>query len=44
MKRNGKWGDNIEIQAFSEIYGRSIEIYEYNNEPMKTFSNDNQLS
>jgi len=39
MRRNGIWGDNLEIQAFSEIYGRSIEIYAYDDKPMKTFSN-----
>ena len=39
MLRSGVWGDNLEIQAFSEIYGRSIEIYAYDDKPMKTFSN-----
>eukprot|EP00490_Sorites_sp_Unknown_P009444 CAMPEP_0114697932 /NCGR_PEP_ID=MMETSP0191-20121206/74321_1 /TAXON_ID=126664 /ORGANISM="Sorites sp." /LENGTH=245 /DNA_ID=CAMNT_0001997607 /DNA_START=492 /DNA_END=1226 /DNA_ORIENTATION=+ len=41
MKRDAVWGDNLEIQVFSEIYGRSIEIYAYDNKPMKTFSNEN---
>eukprot|EP01083_Nonionella_stella_P095196 267207_1 len=40
MSRNGIWGDNLEIQAFSEIYGRSIEIYAYDDKAMKTFCND----
>eukprot|EP00485_Elphidium_margaritaceum_P011316 CAMPEP_0202708978 /NCGR_PEP_ID=MMETSP1385-20130828/21116_1 /ASSEMBLY_ACC=CAM_ASM_000861 /TAXON_ID=933848 /ORGANISM="Elphidium margaritaceum" /LENGTH=701 /DNA_ID=CAMNT_0049368111 /DNA_START=144 /DNA_END=2249 /DNA_ORIENTATION=- len=44
MARNGVWGDNLEIQAFSEIYGRSIEIYAYNDKPMKTFSNESTAS
>ena len=39
MLRSGIWGDNLEIQAFSEIYGRSVEIYAYDDKPMKTFSN-----
>jgi len=26
---NGIWGDDIEIQALSEIYDRPIEIYAY---------------
>jgi OTU domain-containing protein 5 len=38
MKRvNGVWGDDIEIQALSEIYNRSIEIYSHSKEPLKTF-------
>merc|ERR1712013_299418 len=35
-------GDNLEIQAFSEIYGRSVEIYAYDDKPMKTFSNESE--
>lgn len=34
---NAVWGDDIEIQALSEIYNRPIEIYAYSNEPMRTF-------
>lgn len=34
---DGVWGDDIELQALSEIYNRPIEIYAYNNEPMRTF-------
>lgn len=34
---DGCWGDDIEIQAMCEIYDRPIEIYEYDNIPMKTF-------
>ena len=36
-KVNGVWGDDIEIQAMSEIYDRPIEIYAYDTKPMKTF-------
>jgi OTU domain-containing protein 5 len=37
-KRQDKvWGDDIEIQALSEIYNRPIEIYAYSTEPMRTF-------
>ncbi len=37
-KRQDKiWGDDIEIQALSEIYNRPIEIYAYSKEPMRTF-------
>ena len=31
------WGDDIEIEALSEIYGRPIEIYAYSSQPMRTF-------
>jgi hypothetical protein len=33
----GVWGDDIEIQALSEIYNRPIEIYSHSIEPLKTF-------
>ena len=37
-KRQDKvWGDDLEIEALSEIYRRPIEIYAYSNEPMRTF-------
>jgi OTU domain-containing protein 5 len=36
-KINGVWGDDVEIQALSEIYNRPIEIYAYSNQPMRTF-------
>jgi len=36
-KLNGTWGDDVEIQALSEIYNRPIEIYAYSNQPMRTF-------
>lgn len=36
-RMNGVWGDDLEIQALSEIYNRPIEIYAYQVEPMRTF-------
>lgn len=33
----GTWGDDLEIQALSEIYNRSIEIYAYSSDPLRTF-------
>ena len=38
MKRkSGVWGDDVELQAISEIYNRPIEIYSGSNKPLKTF-------
>ena len=37
QSRNGAWGDDIEIQAMSEIYNKPFEIYAYSNTPMRTF-------
>ena len=31
------WGDDLEIEAMSEIYGRPIEIFAYSSQPMRTF-------
>lgn len=36
-RTHGEWGDDVEIQAMSEIYDRPIEIYAYDTKPMKTF-------
>eukprot|EP01016_Furgasonia_blochmanni_P024276 TRINITY_DN2615_c0_g1_i7.p1 TRINITY_DN2615_c0_g1~~TRINITY_DN2615_c0_g1_i7.p1 ORF type:complete len:360 (-),score=51.03 TRINITY_DN2615_c0_g1_i7:1066-2145(-) len=36
-RQDGVWGDDVEIQALSEIYGRPVEIYAYSAEPMRTF-------
>ena len=33
----GVWGDDVEIQALSEIYDRSIEIMAYSSESLRTF-------
>ena len=40
-RKNGIWGDNLEIQALSEIYNRPIEIYVDVNNPLRTFCNVN---
>ena len=38
FKRKDKiWGDDVELEALSEIYNRPIEIYRDNNKPLKTF-------
>jgi len=42
-KQNGIWGDDVEIQALSEIYDRPIEIYSYSNIPLKTFHEKNNM-
>ena len=34
------WGDDLEIEALSEIYQRPIEIYAYSSQPMRTFHED----
>ena len=45
MKRmKGVWGDDIEIQAASEIYNRPIEIYSHSKEPLKTFHENIKFS
>ncbi|MCQ2816642.1 MAG: hypothetical protein MJ252_05165 [archaeon] len=42
MKRvPGVWGDDIELQALSEIYNRPIEIFSNSKEPLKTFHENN---
>lgn len=38
---DGVWGDDIELEAMSEIYNRPIEIYAYSSEPMRTFHETN---
>jgi len=38
---NGEWGDDIELQALSEIYNRPIELFAYNLTPMRTFHETN---
>ena len=40
-RKNGTWGDNVEIDALSEIYNRPIEIYVDADKPLLTFSNIN---
>lgn len=29
LRRDGEWGDHVEIQAMSEIYDRPVEVYAY---------------
>ena len=36
-RQDGVWGDDIELEVFSEIYGRPIEIYMGSGKPLKTF-------
>jgi len=44
MKRiNGVWGDDLEIQAMSEIYNRPVEIYSYSTSPIKSFHENNNF-
>ena len=40
-RKNGIWGDNLEIDALSEIYNRPIEIYVDVDKILRTFSNIN---
>lgn len=41
-RADGVWGDDIELQALSEIYDRPIEIYAYSAKPMRTFHETSQ--
>lgn len=41
MSKNGAWGDDIEIQAMSEIYNKAFNIFVYSNAPIRTFHEDN---
>lgn len=36
-RKDGEWGDDLEIQALSEIYDKPIEIYAYSHVPLRTF-------
>ena len=38
-RKMGIWGDNLEIQALSEIYDRAIEIYVNLDRPIRSFCN-----
>lgn len=43
MKRlDGVWGDDLEIQAFSELYNRSVFIYADGIKPLKTFHEERE--
>lgn len=37
MRKEGEWGDDVELEAVSEIYDCRIEIYGYGNMIMRTF-------
>lgn len=37
MRQHGEWGDHVEIQAMSEIYGRPIHVYAYSLTPLKIY-------
>ena len=39
-RKNGIWGDNLEIQALSEIYNRPIEIYKDVNKTLSSLCNE----
>ena len=41
MSKNGAWGDDIEIQAMSEIYDKAFNVFVYSNTPIRTFHEDN---
>ena len=43
-RQDGEWGDDVELEAMSEIYGRPIEIYAYRNVPLRTFHEDKSHS
>ena len=40
--KSGVWGDDIELEALSEIYNRPIEIYSGTAVPIKCFHEDNK--
>lgn len=41
-RRDGEWGDDVEIQALSEIYCRPIQIFVFDDVPIRTFHEDNE--
>lgn len=43
-RQDGVWGDDVEIQAISEIYNKPVEIYAYSSEPMRTFHEKSIIS
>ena len=42
-RKNGIWGDDIELEALSEIYNRPIEIYSGSEKPLRCFHEDKKL-
>ena len=43
-RKNQTWGDDIELEALSEIYSRPVEIYKGNDKPLKTFHENKYYS
>lgn len=39
-RKSGIWGDDIELEAMSEIYNRPIEIYSGSEKPLRCFHED----
>jgi len=37
LQKEGEWGDQPEIQAMSELYGRPVQVYAYSTTPMKSY-------
>jgi len=44
MRSNGKWGDDVEIQAISELYNITAQIYIYGSRPSKSFHEEGKSS
>jgi len=42
-RKDGIWGDDIELEALSEIYNRPIEIYSGSEKPLRCFHEDKKL-
>ena len=42
-RKNGTWGDDIELEALSEIYNRPIEIYSGSTKPLRSFHEDKKF-
>ena len=40
-RMDGCWGDDVELQAISELYDRPIEIFVNGSSPIKTFHEEN---
>lgn len=38
MRKDGKWGGDIELQVLSEIYDIKIEVYNFSSVPVKVFN------
>ena len=43
-RKNQTWGDDVELEALSQIYGRPVEIYKGGNKPLKTFHENEYFS